>query len=170
MEENTTVEETTNVIIPNKVIMETNPKIMCVDNNKYGEFAILQSLADARADIRDVEADVKERITISDNQRQVAELNLHNRLCEAEKAAITANYESRIAVKDSESRLMARIEECCCENKEMLLALENRVNDKFCDLEKTRLQDEIAELREEKADGVNSSLMSAISSIASKIK
>src|SRR5882762_1421738 len=109
MEENTTVEETTNVIIPNKVIMETNPKIMCVDNNKYGEFSILQSLADARADIRDVEADIKERISVSDNQRQVAELNLHNRLCEAEKAAIMANYESRIAVKDSEARLMSRI-------------------------------------------------------------
>lgn len=149
-----------------------NTKVVCYDrrDNDYGDWAILQSLADTRADVRDVEADIKERISISDNQRQVAELNLHNRLCEAEKAAIQANYESRIAVKDSEARLMARLEECCCENEKMILALENHVDKKFSSLERRELEEEIAELRQEKTDGVNNGIASTLSAILAKIK
>lgn len=150
--------------------MDTNKVVPCYGGESYGAWAILQSLADARADIRDVEANVKERISVSDNQRQVAELNLHNRLCEAEKAAIQANYESRLAVKDSEARIMARLEECCCTNEKMILELKNHVDAKFSGLERRALQDEIDELREQKEDGVNSSLLNAINGLASKIK
>ena len=107
---------------------------------------------------------------VSNSQRQAAELNLHNRLCEAEKAAITANFESRIAVKDTEARVMSRLEECCCENEKMLLGLETRLNEKFCDIEKTRLHDEIDALRQQKVDGVNDGILSTLNAILLKLK
>lgn len=95
-----------------------------------------KNACDAVEATKEAECSIKDSIMMSNSQRQTAELNLHNRLCEAEKAAITANYESRIAVKDSESRLMARIEECCCDMKLMNVEQTNAINEKFCDLER----------------------------------
>lgn len=149
--------------------MDTTPKV-ATTADCWGDLTILNALADVRGEIKDAEGSVKDAILESNSQRQVAELNLHNRLCEAEKAAIQANYESRIAVKDSEARIMARLEECCCDNEKGILELRNHVDNKFSGLERRALQEEIDELREEKADGVNDGILSTLNAILLKIK
>lgn len=131
----------------------------------WGDYVILNALADIRGEVKDAECATKDAIMESNSQRQNAELSLHNRLCEAEKEAIKANLESRLATKETEATLLARIEECCCENEKMILALETKMNEKFCDLERRELNREIAELRQDKIDGVSGTQTSLLKSI-----
>lgn len=172
MEENTTTEvkDTSVVDIPKKIMDTQQVKVLTAPTADYSTCTTLAAIADIRADVRDVEADVKERVSISDNQRQVAELNLHNRLCDAEKAAIEAKWAGITQTKDSEMHLKSAIDHCCEEQTEALTAFKDFVAEKFCEIEKTRLQDEIDELREEKEDGINAGTLSTLNAILAKIK
>lgn len=138
--------------------------------NGYGDCMILNALSNVNANIKDAESGVKERISISDNQRQVAELNLHNRLCEAEKAAIEAKFEGRLETKEAVEKLSSKIAHGFEELSEEVTEFKEEVMEKFCDIEKTRLQDEIDELRQAKVDGTNDGILSTLNAILAKIK
>lgn len=163
--------------------MDTTPTnkivVHCDDDNRrrgdyngdglLGDLHILNALNDIHGDVKDAECSVKDSIMVSNSQRQTAELNLHNRLCEAEKAAIDAKWAGITQTKNSEASLMARIEECCCDMKVQNLELKNYIGEKFCDLERRELNRELTELRDEKVDGTNASLLAAINALAAKI-
>lgn len=93
---------------------------------------------------KESEADVKDAIMLANTQRQVAEFNNLNRVCEVEKEAIKAGFEARLesketkagllaAIKDSTTDLSRQLEMCCCDIK--LQNVENRahLNEKFCE-------------------------------------
>jgi|SRR6187551_2293963 len=92
----------------------------------------LATLSGVRSDIKDVEAGLERRISISDTQRHTADLSIHNKVHEAEKAAMEAKFAAVSETKDSERRMTKLFEE------------------KFCELEKGRLQDEVRALREDR--------------------
>lgn len=111
---------------------------------------ILMSLGDVRGEVKDAECSTKQAIMESNTQRQAADLNLHNRLCEAEKASITANFEGRIATKDAFNTLQAQLAKCCCDQEMATMRLENNINEKFCALER-RQDKEFDEIRSREA-------------------
>lgn len=157
--------------------METPVKTIvpyCYDNNNRndltGDLSILQALADLHGDVKDAECSVKDSIMVSNSQRQTAELNLHNRLCEAEKASIEAKWAGITQTKETESRLLARVEECCCDNKMMNLDLKQFVTEKFCDLERRELEDEVSELKQNKVDSTNDGILNTLNAILLKLK
>jgi hypothetical protein len=93
----------------------------------------LATLSGVRSDIKDAEAGIERRIAISDTQRQNADLSIHDKVFNAEKAVLEAKFAAVSETKDSERRMTKLMEE------------------KFCDLEKGRLQAEITALRDDRA-------------------
>lgn len=91
---------------------------------------------DIKHEIWKAESDVQKAIQVQTNYINQNNLNLHNRLCESEKAAIEAKYESIIAIKDNTLAVIKEVEHCCEENTEMLTAFEKSVDEKFCNVEK----------------------------------
>lgn len=115
--------------------------------NDYGSFAVLQALNNIHGDVKDAECSVKDSIMVSNSQRQTAELANLTRVCDVEKEAIKAGFESRLEAKETKADLLARIEECCCDMKLMNVETRNFITEKFCDLER-RTDKDFASIKE----------------------
>lgn len=107
----------------------------------------LATLSGVRSDIKDVEAGLSHRIAISETQRQNADLSIHDKVFNAEKAAMEAKFAAVSETKDSERRMTKLFEE------------------KFCELEKGRLQDEVRALREDRLARAAESQVSLLNQI-----
>lgn len=70
----------------------------------FGFYSLHNTLADARADIRDVEADVKETI----HNSTIASLK---QSFDAERSAIVSGFEAKFQIMQSENRLDYKIEQ-----------------------------------------------------------
>lgn len=136
----------------------------------YGTCTTLAALADLAGNVRDVEADVKDAIQLLSNKTSMDTLNLHNRLCESEKAAIEAKFEGRLETKDAVEKINTNTNHAVEELSEEVSEFKEEVMEKFCEIEKARLQDEIDELRQAKADGVDNGIISTLNAILAKIK
>lgn len=104
-----------------------------------------------RADVRDVEADIKDAIQLSNTQRMTETLNLHNRLCDSEKAAIEAKYEGKLETKEAVEKINANTNHGFEEVTEFLVAFQKDVDEKFCELKERELEEEIETLKGEVA-------------------
>lgn len=104
---------------------------------------ILMSIGDVRGEVKDASGTVKDSIANSNTQRMAADLSLHNRLCEAEKAAIEGKWAGISATKDVHTALSHQLEMCCCDIK--LQNVENRahINEKFCETNRN-IDDKVA--------------------------
>lgn len=140
------------------------------DSYDYVGCTTLAALADVRGEIKDVEAGIKERISVSDTQRMTETLNLHNRLCESEKAAIEAKFEGRLETKDAIEKINNKIEHCCEEQTEALTAFKDFVAEKFCDLEKRELEEEISSLKQAQVNATNDGILTTLNAILAKLK
>lgn len=124
----------------------------------------------AAENVKDSEADIKDSIQILSNNLDAKNLVLLQKVCDNEKAAIENRAILLASTKEDKNQLQMQIAECCCDMKTQNLELKQFITDKFCDVEKTRLNDEIAELRQEKADGVNNGILSTLNAILGKLK
>lgn len=110
------------------------------------------------------ESDVQKAIQVQTNLINVNNLNLHNRLCESEKAAIEAKYESKLETRDAVVKINEKIDHEVEEVAEQLSAFEKDTAEKFCDVEKLIIKgfddlklrekdEEIRELKRELSEG-----------------
>lgn len=104
-------------------------------------------ICDLRSEVRDVEADVKDAIQSLSNKTTMEAFNLHNRLCESEKAAIEAKFAGMLETKAAVEKLTAEIDHCCEEQTEALSAFRLEVKDQFCAIERRELEREIKALQ-----------------------
>jgi len=111
----------------------------------------LATLSGVRSDIKDAEAGTGRRIAISDGQRNTADFHLFDRVVDAEKAAMDAKFAAVSEVKDSERRMSKLVEE------------------KFCELEKTRLEGEIRVLRDDRASAATAAQTGILQQILNAI-
>lgn len=102
---------------------------------------------DIKHEIWKAESDVQKAIQVQTNLLNTNNINLHNRLCESEKAAIEAKYESRLEIKDAVVRLNEKVDSESEIVKNKINHFERSVSDKFCDLER-RLDKNFCELKE----------------------
>lgn len=148
----------------------TTKVVPCYLDSKYGEFAILTAIANLGAVVKDSEAALKESNQVQTNFINQNQNVLLQKVCDTEKAAIENRGIILAEVKETKFDIVTALKECCCDMKTMNLELKQFITDRFCDLERRELQEEIQELRDAKADGVSAGLASAINALAAKIK
>lgn len=120
--------------------------------------ANLETAADIRADVGDVKSEFKGALIDSNTQRQTADLFNITRTFEAEKASLITHFDLKYHIVESERRLGDKID-----NFKVLMA------DKFSVMENARLNDKIAVLESQKADGVNGGILSTLNAILAKL-
>lgn len=154
------------------------------DSGYYTHQAALmasENACKAAENTKDAAADVKDSIQILSNQMVTNQFSLLQKVCDAEKAAIENRGVLLAATLASQNVLQAQVADCCCEMKlmderqnrlisEKFCDLNTNINEKFATLERRGLEDEIAELRQEKVDGVNNGVLSTLNAILTKIK
>lgn len=106
-----------------------------------------QNTSDLKLAVWQAEADAQKAIQVLTNLINANNLNLHNRLCESEKASIESKFEGRLETKDAVVKLTDKIDHCCEESTEAINSFEKSVSDKFCDLER-RIDSKFCDLRE----------------------
>lgn len=92
----------------------------------------LATLSGVRSDIKDVEAGLSHRIATSETQRHNADLSILDKIFNTERSVLETKFAAVSETKDSERRMTKLFEE------------------KFHELEKGRLQDEVRALRDDR--------------------
>lgn len=131
--------------------------------DKSVELVAANGISDLRRDVQEIKADIRESIQNESIRNATATLNLHNRLCESEKAAIEAKFEARIetlkATKDIEEKMDHFKEEVF----EELCDLDRRISEQFTHDREEELENEVDELKAKaSADGIINSVIAAL--------
>lgn len=128
---------------------------------------------DIKHEIWKAESDVQKAVQVQTNLINTNNLNLHNRLCESEKAAIEAKFEAKLETRDAVLKLNEKIDHEVEEVSEQLdsfeksvdnkfCSLERRIDKQFCDLRERELQEEIRDLKNELSESNQSTLTANI--------
>lgn len=132
---------------------------------------------DIKHEIWRAESDVQKAIQVQTNLINTNNLNLHNRLCDSEKAAIEAKFEAIIAAKDNTiavqntvrdgiEKLTDKIDNFQEETIEKLTDFERRTDNQFCELKERELQEQVSSLKSQigtlQADNQSKSIVASV--------
>lgn len=147
----------------------TSKGVGVVGENGYLDQCIMNNVADLRHDVgegvadlrRDVgesmrvsetvKADIRESIQNESIRRNNADLSLHNRLCESEKAGIEAKYESQIRTLEVAHATDKNVDDRFEKLRDVLIDRTDKLDSKI-DLTAKRIEDKVECVEEKLCD------------------
>lgn len=100
----------------------------------YSALIAANGVCDLRRDVQEVKADIRDSIQTQSLNFTGQFMHLHDKMCEADKDALRANYEARLETKDAIFKLNEKIDNEHERTNDKIEYFRNYVEKEFCGL------------------------------------